>query len=300
MTPTQQKVLDRLKCAPADRPTFDAGLADDLRAELEIGLAPFAADEPTRISKHLLSSLHGCEARHLAEQDGEFEWDPAKARGVIAHKAIELSVHWRGEMLPGELTDEAIARLTEKEQSIGEYLQKATEADLAEIAYEANERVAAFLEGFPPLDRKWIPRPESKLWVDLCDDAFVMAGKTDLTLGKPDGTRAGKVILDMKTGGYAVAHRDDLRFYALLETLKNGVPPRLVATFYLDSCRLEAEEVTREGLEVTVLRIIDAVAVLRRLEGGAEPTLRPSRMCRWCPLLDECVAGQSAMVDDAA
>ena len=52
---------------------------------------------------------------------------------------------------------------------------------------------------------------------ELCGGRVVLSGKADLTLGQPEGTGAGKVIIDLKTGGFAPVHREDLRFYALLE-----------------------------------------------------------------------------------
>ena len=67
-------------------------------------------------------------------------------------------------------------------------------------------------------------------------------------VSKPRGFPPGKVLLDLKTGGFGPAHRDDLRFYALVETLRLGVPPRLLATYYLDAARLQQEAVTEELL----------------------------------------------------
>ena len=76
---------------------------------------------------------------------------------------------------------------------------------------------------------------------------IVLSGKPDLTLGQPDGTVAGKVIIDFKTGGFSPSHREDLRFYALLEALRI-LPPRLLATYYLDQGRVHSEEVTHDLL----------------------------------------------------
>ena len=71
----------------------------------------------------------------------------------------------------------------------------------------------------------------------------MLSGKVDLTVGRADGLRAGKVLVDLKTGGFSPSHREDLRFYALVETLRLGVPPRLLATYYLDGGRLQQEAV---------------------------------------------------------
>ena len=70
-------------------------------------------DDTMFVSKHLLGRIMGCEKRFLAEDDDKFEWSVPLARGTIAHKAIELSIHWRREPEPLVLVDESIARLSE-------------------------------------------------------------------------------------------------------------------------------------------------------------------------------------------
>ena len=52
-----------------------------------------------------------CEAKWAAPDD--FAWSAAKAKGQVAHKAIQLSIHWRGEIVPITVVDEAIARLAD-------------------------------------------------------------------------------------------------------------------------------------------------------------------------------------------
>ena len=67
------------------------------------------------VSKHLLSSVHGCEGMFLAQDDEAFAWTPQTARGTVAHKAIELSMSWRGDPAASELVDEGLARLIASE-----------------------------------------------------------------------------------------------------------------------------------------------------------------------------------------
>src|SRR5690606_18420552 len=90
------------------------------------------------------------------------------------------------------------------------------------------------------------------------------------------------------------AHLDDLRFYALVETLRLGTPPLRLATYYLDQGRLLPEDVTEPLLESTVERVVAGVVKMVELEVGArEPVRRAGPACRWCPLLDECDEGRS-------
>ena len=72
-----------------------------------------------------LRALVGADARRQRErskrkasfkvirtEEEEFAWTPATARGAVSHKAIELSIGWRGDPAPGELVDEGIAEQT--------------------------------------------------------------------------------------------------------------------------------------------------------------------------------------------
>lgn len=138
--------------------------------------------------------------------------------------------------------------------------------------------------------------------MELCDGKFQLSGKFDLTLGRPEGQRAGKVIVDLKTGRrHRSSHREDLRFYALLETLKLGTPPRTLATYYLESAEMDVEDVTEELLEVAVNRTVDGIHRYAELHGHlgppAEPLKRPGPPCRWCDLLEECSEGQAFVAD---
>jgi hypothetical protein len=154
--------------------------------------------------------------------------------------------------------------------------------------------VAKFLECFPPLSTKWSPVVESRIYAHLLDARVTMQGRVDLTLGRSQGTTAGKVIVDLKTGNYSPAHRDDLRFYALVETLRLGVPPRLVATYYLDTARAETEVVTEELLEAACRRVVAGIERIVALATAPEIAVkRPGPACRWCRLLSECSEGRA-------
>src|SRR5436853_474049 len=83
-----------------------------------------------------------------------------------------------------------------------------------EFDSEATERVSMFLECVPPLEARWRPVAESRLRADLNDDRIVLSGKVDLTVGRAEGVRAGKVLIDLKTGAFSPNHAHDLRFYA--------------------------------------------------------------------------------------
>ncbi len=304
LNPAQQEVVALLGASRAERPVFEASLRTELAAAIEQGLAPLVErankiDDTIWVSKHALGQVMGCERKYLAEEEAQFEWSVPLARGSIAHKAIELSIHWRREPEPLALVDESLSRLTESDNSLGDWLQTISEAERAELRAESNDRVVKFLECFPPLKTGWRPVTESRLRYDV-HDQFVFSGKVDLTLGHPEGNRAGKVLIDLKTGGFSPQHLEDLRFYALIETIRLGTPPRLVATYYLDQGKFVPEDITNGVLFAAAARLIDGTTKIVEVLGSErEPNLVAGPVCRWCPVLDDCEVGKRHLeVDD--
>lgn len=296
LNPTQQDVLDRLRMPPEQRPSYRSTLRIDLRNELEHQLVNTAdlIEDSLFVSKRHLAAIHGCEAHHLAEQDRPFEWNVPVARGSVAHKAIELSMHLSGDREPAELVDDAVASLIERGSSVGEFLGSCGEIQRAEMRSEASSLVASFLDTFPPLERGWRPTTESSRRVELCGHKLILSGKFDLTIGVPADTTAGRVIIDVKTGGFSTQHREDLRFYALLETLVTGVPPLSVATHYVESGQLHEEHMTEAVLDAAVRRTVSGIIRLVELrDTSVVPVRKPGPPCKWCPIADGCEPGEA-------
>jgi hypothetical protein len=111
------------------------------------------------VTKHGIAGVLGCEAHYLAPDD--FAWSPARARGQVSHKAIQLLLSWRGEPTPVDLGDEALARLADEPHKLGDYVAGLAPGDEADLRGQAVERVTKFLECFPPLDRRWHPMTEA-------------------------------------------------------------------------------------------------------------------------------------------
>lgn len=291
LTPIQRRTLDTLR--RSDRPivfdeTFVAGLRSDAAAAVD-AFGARLGDNVLFVNKRSVAGVLDCEAHHMAPD--HFAWSPARARGQVAHKAIQLLLNWRGEPVPADLVDEAIARLAETETGLGDWLAGLGPADEADLRGQAVERVTKFLECFPPLDRRWHPMTEaSALWP--LDGPIVMRAKVDLMIGRPSGPESRKVIVDLKAGRIVAQHREDLRFYALVETLCRDVPPRMLATLSLDSGRAATEEVTEGVLRSALRRVLDAIdRMVQLVAEGRPPTRSPGTSCRWCPLADGCAEG---------
>src|SRR5205085_4754090 len=126
--------------------------------------------------------------------------------------------------------------------------------------------------------------------VELCDGRILLRGTVDIALGQAAGTEARVLVVDLKTGAPWPNHLDDLRFYALVHTIRTGVPPFRVASYYLDSCRFRAEDVSAELLLTTAVgRVVDGVRRMFELHlKQREPTLTPGPACGWCPRRETC------------
>jgi hypothetical protein len=291
LTPAQQEVLDLLRATGHDRPEVPVELRAGLRDRIDEMLRPTAGalTKPLFVSKSALGRVLACEAHHLAEQASPFEWTVASARGTVAHKAIQLSVGSAVRTPPLVLVDEALEQLGGEPNPLGDFLLGLDHAPRTELRAGVHDMVASFQELWPPLERGWQPQTESPRRAQLCDDMVILSGRVDLTLGSPRGRTAGRVLVDLKSGGNRPGHLDDLRYYALLDTLRVGVPPFLLVSYYLDEGRFTTEEVTEQVLETALRRTIAGTRKLIELELGLRsPTTTPGVTCRWCKLRDTC------------
>lgn len=297
LSPAQQEVLDLLRAGTGERPQADPELRQRLRHELESALGGLAAqlDRPAFVAKSVLGRLQACEAHHLSEESAEFAWSIATARGTVAHKAIELSLHHRGDPPPLVLVDAALHRLTtDPDHPLADFLLGLDEASRAELRGEVNDIVSSFVELWPPLQWSWKPETESRRRVELCGGMVVLSGKVDLTLGAPAGTTAGRLVVDLKTGGAHPGHADDLRFYALLDTLRSGVPPFRTAGYYLDAGTFRTEDVTADVLDVALRRTVATVTKLLELRLGLRSAaVTPNHACGWCRERRACAGAQA-------
>ena len=243
------------------------------------------------VTKHDLGEVFTCETKWATPDD--FTWSAAKARGQVAHKAIQLLINWRGEIVPITVVDDAIERLADDDRGLGQWLAALSPGDAADLRGRAVEHVTKFLECFPPLDPRWRPVTESTAQYPI-SGPIVMRARIDLTLGVPRGGESRKVIVDLKTGRLLHRHREDLRFYALIETLVRDVPPRLLASYSLDSAAAETESVSIDLLRSTLRRTLDGVERMTEVRYESRtPTRTPSAACRWCPCRNSCEAGRA-------
>jgi PD-(D/E)XK nuclease superfamily len=274
---------------------FDEEFVTELRETAHEEIAHFADrldGNTVFVTKHTLAAVFSCEAQFVGRRD-DFEWSPSRARGQVSHRAIQLLLSWRGEPTPAALVDDAIARLIDEERGLSPWLGGLGEGDLADLRSKCNDHVTKFMECFPPLDPRSRPVTESSTQWPV-DGPILLRARADLTMGRPVERESRKLIVDLKTGRVVARHREDLRFYALVETLSRQVPPRRLASFYLDSAQPVVEDVTEGLLRSTLRRTLDGINALIELQVEDRPAKRTAGpQCRWCSLAADCPDGQA-------
>jgi hypothetical protein len=298
LTPVQRKVLDGL-LAPGPRPVADLGVAPRLRAFLEERTEPAlshipAGDRGLYVNKTALDALH-CDGRYLDRLDTTFSWTPAMVKGTLAHEGIAVDVAGGGSGDPAAVMDYAWGEFASSGRPAGDFLAGLGPVEAEALRGQATQILTEFRETFPPLDPAWHPRVEPELRVGLHERRVVLVGRPDLLIGRATRDRRRMLLIDLKTGQrHHQQDRADMRFYALLATLKYGVAPFRVATFYLAEGEWDHEDVDDEVLDAAARSVVEkvnraAVLTYDRPDDGLL-RLNAGPACRWCGRQPDCPA----------
>lgn len=302
LTPAQRATLELIRLPNEERIIHPSTLRAQIEFELEKETVDLVdrLEEPLWVSKRQLHAVNSCEALYEAQEGEPFEWRVPMTRGQIFHKCVELSVHLSPKRTASELVDAAVTGIISRGDGLAEFLLGLSDVERAEIRSEVAALLQTFFDTFPPLRRAWHPTTELPRKVSLHRGKIVLQGRFDLTVGRPEELTAGRVLIELKTGRSVPHHLDDLRFYALLETLVVGVPPALLASFYVDAGRVQVETVDEDLLRAAMRRTTQSIERLIELRlGQTKAHKRPSGACKWCPVAGSCAPGQ-AWLEEAA
>jgi hypothetical protein len=273
---------------------FAADLAERLRAELRAGLEVLELDRALWLGKHRLNDHGRCQGLFAASVGGEsppFEYRRQTAAGSLAHKAVEIDVPRRRADDVGTLVERAVRQLSSGDEAFAHYWRGLDDMEASDVGEEAARLVEQFRMTFPPLPRAWTPMVEFPIRQEF--GQVIVSGRVDLVIGGQDPDepmRARRLAVDLKTGRAWPEFPEDMRLYALLLTLRTGVPPFRVASVFLDSGEWQAEDVSEQALFHAADRVIDAAQAWAELAEGRPPSLRPGPHCRWCPRAPTCPA----------
>lgn len=295
LTPTQQRVAEGLLGLGHERPVADLSWGPELADWIDDALiehGPRVGPGQLWVSKGSISGVHGCEAHHIVTK-GDFAWTNETAKGVDVHHAIALAA--AGSNAPPR--DLAYAAVGQAEaiggRSLGAWLRDRSDQDRVALVADAVVGIDGFLSAFPPLKAAWHPVAEFPVGATIADGRVRVSGRVDLALGNnrpgPDhALRRRRILIEVKTGRPRPEHRAEHLLYALLETLRSGVAPFRSATYYTSEGTWVADDITKELLVVSGMRLIDATQRLIELGDGRDPQRRAGWRCGFCPLADDC------------
>jgi hypothetical protein len=296
LTDPQRRTLEQL-IGTDERPVFPADVAQRLRDRIEEAVRGLELRDPLWLGKERLHDAGRCEGLLAAQVAGEgppFAHSARSAGGVLAHKALEVEMASRELLDPQSAAEIAMGRLVQREERFAEHWSALPAAEQDEALMEAARRLDLFRASFPPVRdfrRTFAPVTEQRLRVELLGGVLILSGQVDLLLGLPDPAepqRAARLAIDLKTGTARPEFPEDMRLYALLITLRYGVPPYRVASFFLEAGTWQAEDVSVHTLEHAADRAIEAARAAAALLGGREPVLTPGIWCSWCPRAATC------------
>jgi hypothetical protein len=299
LTDPQRRTLARL-IGQEERPVFATDLAATLAERIAAELADLALEPPLWLGKEKLKDHDRCAGLFDAKIAGAgaatpFEHGERSATGVLLHTAIEIEVGVRDELDAHTLAAKAAERLVTREERFAEFWERTEPVERDLLLMETVRAIELFRASFPPLRElrgELTPMTEFRARAELLDGALVLSGKVDLVLGRQprEDPAARRLVIDLKSAGAHPEYVEDLRFYALLLTLRLGVPPYRVASFFLDSGEWQAEDVTEETLGRAVDRVVEAARTAAGLGDRRELELNPGPWCGWCPVAETCPA----------
>jgi PD-(D/E)XK nuclease superfamily len=298
LTDPQRRTLDQL-IGTGPRPSFPADLRQRLVDRVEDAVRELELAQPVWLGKEKVTDHGRCEGKFQAGLLGEgppFEHNVRSAAGVLQHRAIEVEVGARDELDPHAVAARAAERLVEHEARFAEYWRSLSSVAQDEVLMDVVRRVVLFRGTFPSLRElrsDLAPVTELSAKSELLGGVLTISGRIDLVLGLPrrtEPTLATRLAIDLKTGGAYPEYAEDMRFYALLMTLRFGVPPYRVASLFLDSGEWQAEDVSEETLFHAADRVVAAARAAAALMNGREPVLTAGVYCGWCPRAEACPA----------
>jgi len=293
LTPRQVRTLDELLAIGAERPGADPALVGELSARLESSAQTAVANWTERslylTKSQYLSSLR-CEGELLANaRAAKSGLHAATVAGTVAHRAVQLS--YTHPLRPiAEYVKQAVVGARSSDPEIDDWWAKLPLAEQSDLTMQITSKVTNFLDDFPPLDPGWSPRFEEPISAKI--GKLTLASRADLLIGRPRGDlRQTMLLIDLKTGALKDEHLDEAHFYALVATLRYGVPPWRSLVYSLASGEYTEPDITADILLETAEKVGRAVlAIVDVLTERRTPTLQPGNQCRWCPAKNDCDA----------
>ena len=250
-------------------------------------LADVPEGPPLSISATLFVTYHHCPQQAIARVRGIYG-PPSRAsfKGLLAHRVFARHLS-EGPIVADDLgqvcREETGAHLNPQFSELG-----LKPSEFRSVVTEVSE----LYDRFRALPTDGFERAEVPFEMDL-DSDISLRGRVDAVFSDPDGDR----IVDWKTGkelGDDAA--DQLAFYAWAWSLAHGAGPARTEAISVTTGERLVREFSATDLDVFEDRVAAMVGDIRKaMDRGTDLARTGGPHCTWCPLLEDCAEGATAM-----
>lgn len=302
LTAAQREVFDHLLAVGSTRPLAPPALASELSATLQSGVSTALDRWPEGrlwFAKSHISNILRCEGSIPAHAAAKAEgYSPAIAVGVVSHRAIQIS-HTHRQLTPAAAVDAAI-EASRDDQKFSQWWDEQSAGVQSDLLCQMISRAVGFLDAFPPLPPNWVPRFEENIQARIGN--LILSARPDLVLGRPRADmRQTMLLCDFKSGSLNDSHLFEAHYYALVSTLRFGVPPFRSTVFSLASGEWTAPDIDADILRNTADVVVNAVnSYVDVMLARREINYTAGRWCTWCPARMTCDAASKYNTEQAA
>lgn len=255
---------------------------------MEVPFPPVPPGEPIDVSATLYRTWSSCPDQALGRLQGEYP-EPGRAgvTGSLAHRVFAR--HLRQGNLGAPL-EQACREELGQDANLGR--------DLNRAGLGKPSALRAVVEAVGDLYRRFVRFPaegfreaEVPLEVEVADGVR-LRGRVDAVFVDEEGER----LLDWKTGSDLEGAEEQLSFYLLAWILARGSTPAAAEAISMRTGERVTVRPDPERLAATAQAVARLVTDAREaFAAGGRLERRGGAHCRWCPLLETCPEGASAL-----
>ena len=245
------QLLDVLRGPKTSRHPIDTGLAGGLRAWLNDACFEARGDQVGTlvVTKKMLTG-----GTHVRDSRLTYEF----VRGAIVATLFRLFITSGPSENP--YADACEVLFSEPQHhATAAFIAALNERDRRGLEREVRLHARNLERRWPTLTPAWMPRTAVSMATTLHGGQVHLRGMADLALGVSHREMPSICLVSIRSTPLHHAHRDELRFLGLIETLRSGVPPFRLATYSTLTGEVLAEAVTEDLLKNTVSATISAI-----------------------------------------